>query len=213
MRGPARDLINFQVSKGEIVARYRKAAIALAASALLLTPAAAYAHDDDVTGGAGTSGVEPRMAWGRYSGQLTDLSSSDDVFDGARATAAMIGMDGSTFFTLRIRGIDGDEGHYGAHLHEGLCMSGDGAAAGPHYNISDKDGAGKPTLISNKTEVWLDFEVNSDGTARSNARVPFVPLGGERAIVLHAEPTAPGGTAGARVACLPLDIHTFPSTD
>jgi Cu/Zn superoxide dismutase len=198
------------------VARYRKTAIALAASALLLTPAAAYAHDDDGTGAAGTStGVlEPRMAWGRYSGPLTDLlRDQNNVFDGARATAALIGLDGSTYFTLRLSGIDADDGDYGAHLHEGPCVAGNGGAAGPHYNVSAKDDAGKPTLISEATEVWLDFHVSSSGTARSRARVPFVPLGGERAIVLHAEPTTEGGTAGARVACLPLDIQTFPKTD
>ncbi|HEY6811231.1 MAG TPA: superoxide dismutase family protein [Propionibacteriaceae bacterium] len=200
------------------MSRFRSIAVAaLAVSALVLTPAAAYAHDDDAAGGGTVGGVaEPRMAWAHYHGELTDLlPGSDDVFDGAKATATMIGVDGSTFFRLRIRGIDekAAEGHYGAHLHEGACVGGDGTAAGPHYNISPKDALGKPTLISEATEVWLDFEVNSDGTARSTARVPFVPLGGKRAIVLHAEPTAPGGTAGARVACLPLDIQTFPSTD
>jgi Cu/Zn superoxide dismutase len=154
------------------------------------------------------------MAWGRYSGPLTDLlRDQNNVFDGARATAALIGLDGSTYFTLRLSGIDADDGDYGAHLHEGPCVAGNGGAAGPHYNVSAKDDAGKPTLISEATEVWLDFHVSSSGTARSRARVPFVPLGGERAIVLHAEPTTEGGTAGARVACLPLDIQTFPKTD
>jgi superoxide dismutase, Cu-Zn family len=200
------------------VSRFRSIAIAaLTVSAIALTPAAAYAHDDDATGGGTVGGVaEPRMAWSHYRGELTDLSpDSDDVFDGAKATATMIGVDGSTFFRLRIRGIDhkAAEGHYGAHLHEGACVGGNGTAAGPHYNISAKDSLGKPTLVSDATEVWLDFEVDSHGTAQSTARVPFVPLGGERAIVLHAEPTAPAGTAGARVACLPLEIQTFPRMD
>jgi hypothetical protein len=200
------------------VARYRKTAIAaLAVSAVLLTPAAAYAHDDDGTGGAGTgtSVIEPRMAWGRYSGPLTDLFPDDEnVFDGARATAAMIGVDGSTFFSLRISGIDksaaGDS--FGAHLHEGQCVAGDGTKALGHYN-SDKISGVLGTVPSKENEVWLDFKVNSERGARSTARVPFVPMGGERAIVLHAEPTTPGtGVAGARLACLPLDIHTIPST-
>jgi Cu/Zn superoxide dismutase len=206
------------------VARYRKTAIAaLAASALLLTPAAAHAHDDDVTGGTGSGVVEPRMAWAHYHGELTDLlPDSDDVFDGAKATATMIGVDGSTLFRLRIRGIDekAADGHYGAHLHEGSCVAGKGTAAGPHYNTDKLAGVVAP-VASERTEVWLDFEVSSDGTARSTARVPFVPLGGKRAIVIHAEPTKhesedpakPVGWAGTRLACLPLDIQTFPSTD
>jgi Cu/Zn superoxide dismutase len=155
------------------------------------------------------------MAWGSYQGNLTDLvPDSDGVFDGASAAAFLFGVDGSTYVRLRIRGIDADDGNYGAHLHEGPCVPGDGAAAEPHYNISVKDALGKPSSISNATEVWLDFEVNSDGTARSAARVPFVPLGGDRAIVIHAEPTAPDtGTAGPRLACLPLHIQTLPSSE
>jgi superoxide dismutase, Cu-Zn family len=34
--------------------------------------------------------------------------------------------------------------------------------------------------------------------------VPFVPLPGNRAVVLHAAPTDDHGTAGARLACLPV---------
>jgi hypothetical protein len=34
--------------------------------------------------------------------------------------------------------------------------------------------------------------------------VPFVPVPGERAVVVHAEETAPNGTAGARLVCLPV---------
>ena len=200
------------------MARYRRAAIAaLAASALLLTPAAAHAHEDDVSGGTDTTtGVlEPRMAWGRYSGQLTDLlRDSDEAFDGAKATAAMIGVDGSTFFSLRVSGIDKSAAgeSFGAHLHDGQCVAGEGSQALGHYN-SDKIHGVLGTVPSKENEVWLDFKVNSEGVARSSARVPFVPLGGVRAIVIHAEPTAPGtGIAGARLACLPLDIKTFPSS-
>ncbi len=49
------------------------------------------------------------MSWGYYSGELTDYTTSTrrpDVFEGARASAVMIGMDGRSFFRLRVSGID-----------------------------------------------------------------------------------------------------------
>ena len=111
-------------------------------------------------------------------------------------------------FSFRLRGIDslvaGES--YGAHLHTGPCVTGEPAAAGPHYNIDVVRGI-TPVIASPKTEVWLDFTVGADGEARSSASVPFVPEPGERAIVIHAEETASNGTAGARLACLPITIH------
>jgi hypothetical protein len=38
--------------------------------------------------------------------------------------------------------------------------------------------------------------------------VSFIP-DGQRSIVLHAAPTAKDGTAGARLACLPLEIQSY----
>jgi hypothetical protein len=197
------------------VARYRKTAIAaLAASALLLTPTAAYAHDghDGVSADSEDSG----MSWGYYRGELTDFTTNPpattippvpnpDLFKGATASAIMIGMDGRSFFRLRVSGIDAKEGTYGVHLHQGECKAEDSTAAGPHYNVTWDSATGLMDAISNKTEVWLDLDVNSDGYARSTATVSFIPEG-ERSIVLHAQPTAENGTAGARLACLPFNI-------
>jgi Cu/Zn superoxide dismutase len=189
------------------VARYRKTAIAaLAASALLLTPTAAYA--DHNHHGVSTSSEDSGMSWGYYSGELTDFTTTTpDIFKGARASAIMIGMDGRSFFRLRVSGIDAKEGTYGVHLHQGTCDAdnpGPPDGAGPHYNVTwESIGLSGPNI--KKTEVWLDLDVNSDGYARSTATVSFIPEG-DRSIVLHAQPTADDGTAGPRLACLPFNI-------
>ena len=218
--------------------RFRTVAVAaLAVSAVLLTSSAAYAGDHDFRrhthfgngGFGGASEFSNSMTWGFYNGPLTDLSpSTDDPFDGAKATATMMGVGGSTFFRVQVRGVDdGAVGKvYGAHLHQGPCgLAKDQAGVlqptvGPHYNTSDFDAEKKIyTVINDQTEVWLDFEVDPFGNARSTARVPFVPTAGERSITLHASPTlhhatatAAAGTAGAKLACLPLEIRTLPES-
>ena len=112
---------------------------------------------------------------------------------------------GSSMFVLVVSGVGpGGVGHtYGAHLHTGACVAGNGAAAGPHYNQSTVNGV-VPPVVSDQTEVWLDVTVGADGGAVAVARVPFVPAPGNRAVVLHAEHTDDHGTAGARLACLPV---------
>jgi hypothetical protein len=186
------------------VARYRKTAVAaLAASALLLTPTAAYA-DHNHRGVSASS--ERSMSWGYYSGPLTDLSTATpDAFDGARATAIMISVGPASYFRVQVRGIDKDatnsEG-YGSHLHVGPCMEADKGPVGAHYNISTD----VPPLVNDETEVWLDFKANSDGNAGPTSDVRFVPDEGERSIVIHESPTDKYGKAGAKLACLPFKI-------
>jgi hypothetical protein len=194
------------------VAGYRKTAIAaLAASALLLTPTAAYA-DHNHRGVSASS--EGDMSWGYYSGKLTDYRTTPpettippvpnpDLFKGARASAIMIGMDGRSFFRLRVTGIDAKDGTYGVHLHEGSCDAEDFNAAKAHYNIS-----WNPLADLRDREVWLDLKVESDGDARSTATVSFIPEG-KRSIVLHAQQTKADGTAGPRLACLPFNIKVY----
>ena len=92
---------------------------------------------------------------------------------------------------------------FGAHLHVGPCVAGNGAAAGGHYNVDVQ--AGSPTpVVSASTELWLDFTVRRDGSAQARASVPFAVTPGDRAVVIHQEETAPNGTAGPRLACLPV---------
>ncbi len=139
-----------------------------------------------------------------FRGDLVDLSAATpDPFGAASAHLVMTPNSHGTLFHLRVKGIDtaaaGDT--YGAHLHVGPCVEGNGAAAGAHYNASPPT---VPPVVSDRTEVWLDFTVRSSGTGASDATVPFVPTPGTRSVVIHAEPTAPGGAAGARLACLPV---------
>lgn len=186
----------------------RKTAVAaVAVSALLLAPTAAYAHDGHH--GVSASTKLSGMRWAHYSGELTDFKSTKpDVFKGAKATAYMMGLEGKSFFSLSVTGIDATDGKYGVHLHQGACDADDPTKAGPHYNVTWNSTTGIANVISTKTEVWLDLDVNSYGNARSTATVPFIPEG-ERSIVLHALPTASDGTAGARLACLPFKIKSY----
>jgi len=195
------------------VVRFRKTVIAAAAlSALAVTTTTvAYAHDLALKRVTSGTSKASSMNWAYYRGELTDLSpKTDDVYDGARATAVMMGINNESTFRVTIRGLREDAIHkkYGAHLHTGPCgLDAVGnATVGGHYNATP---AGVPPVVNDKTEVWLNFHVNSEH-ARATAIVPFVPNGGERSITFHEKTTVhhgPGvGTAGLKLACLPLDI-------
>jgi Cu/Zn superoxide dismutase len=189
------------------VARFRKTATAaVALSALVVTSGAAYA-DHNNHGVAANSARG--MKWASYGGALIDYTAtSPDVFKGAKASAVMIGMDGRSFFRLNVSGIDAKDGVYGVHLHQGKCVAGDFDAALGHYNVTWDPATKLNELVSNKTEVWLDLDVNSRGKAQSTATVSFIP-DGERSIVLHAKATAADGKAGDRLACLPFNIKSY----
>lgn len=138
-----------------------------------------------------------------FGGHLVDLSATTaDPFNDASAHLVMTPNAHGTLFHLRVKGIDpAAAGHsYGAHLHVGPCVAGDAAAAGPHYNVS----TASPPLISDLTEVWLDFSATTDGTGSADTTVPFLPTPGTRSVVIHAEATAPNGSAGPRLVCLPV---------
>ena len=142
----------------------------------------------------------------RAAGPLRDLRlGTADPTDGATAQVKVEQEDGETEVSLKIQGLGrGSAGlQLGAHVHVGPCVAGNGIAAGPHFNINI---AGTP--ISEETEVWLDFVIGRNGTARAEAEVPFViPRGGAGSVVIHINPTAPGtGVAGARIACLPVQF-------
>jgi hypothetical protein len=196
------------------VVRFRKTVIAAAAlSALALaTTTVSYAHDLALKRVTSGTSKASSMSWASYRGELTDLSpKTDDVYDGAKATAVMMGINNESTFRVTIRGLQEDAIHkkYGAHLHTGPCgLDAVGnATVGGHYNTTR---AGVPPVVNDKTEVWLNFHVESDRNARATAIVPFVPNGGEHSMTFHEKTTVhhgPGvGTAGLKLACLPLDI-------
>jgi Cu/Zn superoxide dismutase len=139
-------------------------------------------------------------------GKLADLRTA--VADGledatAHVKAEPVGPE-QTLVKLKLTGIDHLQvgRRYGAHVHVGQCREGDGAAAGPHYNHAH--GA----VISDQTEVWLDFTVAQGGIADSEAVVPFfIEPGAAMSVVVHEQTTnGTTGAAGPRVACLPVDF-------
>lgn len=150
----------------------------------------------------------PALALGgpliRTGGLLSDLApAAAGPFDGARARAQIVESGQASHAVLTVKGIGAAaEGQtFGAHLHDGPCVAGDGAAAMGHYN-SHVHGAITPAEISDRTEIWLDFTV-LDGAGTGTASVPFVPESGSRSVVVHAMPTnALTGGAGPRLACL-----------
>ncbi len=109
---------------------------------------------------------------------------------------------GASHAVLTVKGIAAaaDGQTFGAHVHDGPCVAGDGAAALGHYNSHVHGDL--PPEISDRTEFWLDFTV-ADGAGTGSTEVPFVPESGSRSVVIHALPTNPQtGLAGARLACL-----------
>lgn len=148
----------------------------------------------------------PALALGlivRSAGPLSDLAPAAGPFDGARAKVRIVATPQGSRAVLRVRGIGAvaNGQRFGAHLHDGPCVAGNGAAAGPHYN-SHVHGQTAVPGINDRTEIWLDFTVVK-GKGTGVTSVPFVPEPGSRSIVVHALPTNPQtGVAGERVACL-----------
>jgi len=145
-----------------------------------------------------------------YAGALTDLQASDGPFDLATALLRITETTDGTTFSIQIAGIDTSaEGQeFGAHLHSGPCVEGNGGMAGPHYNTDLLAGARlKKAEISPETEMWFELVPNGAGMAVDETNVPFVPVDsdGVMSIVIHAEDTdKETGLAGPRQACIPL---------
>jgi len=155
-------------------------------AALTLTPAAQA---------AGIGGLV------NESGPLRDLAPEASPTDGAFARFVAFPSAGGTRAVLIVTGLKDSVGQtLGAHVHTGPCVAGQPATAGPHYNT-----VGDPTNHGDRThEIWLDFTVRPGGFGVADTTVPFViPPGGAGSVVVHKLPTAPGGAAGLRIACLP----------
>ncbi|MEO6124256.1 MAG: superoxide dismutase family protein [Ilumatobacteraceae bacterium] len=156
---------------------------------------------------AGTADAGAARA--RGAGPLRDLQpGTAQPTDGATAQVVATESDGTTTVTIKVQALDHAAAGMtlGAHVHVGSCVAGNGTAAGLHYNAGG--------VASDETEVWLDFTINANGTARAQATVPFtIAAGAAASVVIHAEPTHPGpgpipapGSAGIRLACLPVQF-------
>lgn len=173
-------------------------AAGLVSMAALAAAAPAEAHTADR--------ASPAVAVHSFRGALTDLQpAASGPFDAARGGLVLVQHGGSSTFVLTLSGVGREAAGqtFGAHLHTGPCVAGNGAAAGPHYNQSTVEGV-VPPIVNDETEVWLDVTITPGGSAVAVARVPFVPSPGDRAIVVHEKATDDHGTAGSRLACLPV---------
>jgi len=80
------------------------------------------------------------VAWGAAAlvtgANLSDLQPAASAFDGASAKVTVVSHRDSTTTVLRVHGVGASAvgKTYGAHLHEGMCVAGDGSRAGGHYN-------------------------------------------------------------------------------
>jgi Cu/Zn superoxide dismutase len=141
-------------------------------------------------------------------GGLADLQpAAPNPTDEAQAQVFAVPTGDSTMFFLLLYGLDPAAAGqtFGAHIHVGPCVAGNGGAAGPHFNTTG--GA----VITPQTEVWLDFTILPGGVAFSQTTVPFVIApGAAQSLVVHQLPTQVGGAtpgvAGGRIACLPVDF-------
>jgi len=184
----------------------RGTVVAALAALGLVSLAALAAAVPATAAGAGHSRAATPGAAQVFQGALSDLQpTTAGPLDGARARLVLAPHHSGSTFVLVVSGVGADGvGHtYGAHLHTGPCVAGNGAVAGPHYNQSMVNGV-VPPVVSAQTEVWLDVTVGPDRGAVAVAHVPFVPAPGSRAVVLHEKATDDHGTAGARLACLPV---------
>ena len=172
----------------------------------LLAAAAAVTSLAVVPGTASAASAGPASVV-HARGALVDLQpATGDALDGANAMVVAVANAHGTVVVLHLSGIDRSAAGrtYGAHVHSGICVAGDGAAAGPHYN-SDVAAGQVPPEISDRTEVWLDFTVTPGGTATAVAHVPFtIASGAAGAVVVHRDATGEQGVAGPRLACLPV---------
>ncbi|HVR33594.1 MAG TPA: hypothetical protein VMS74_12930 [Acidimicrobiia bacterium] len=137
-----------------------------------------------------------------FRGSLTDVRASADATDGAWAVASATVQNGRTVVRLNVKDLgEGVVGRtFGAHVHVGPCVAGNGLAALGHYNTG-----GVGTTAEN--EVWLDFTVTNGRTGHAVAIADFeIPAAGARSVVIHESPTRPDGAADGRIACLPLEF-------
>jgi hypothetical protein len=116
---------------------------------------------------------------------------------------------GRSYVFLRVRDLPAGR-TFGAHVHKLACADTKG---GTHYqNIPSPTTPTDPAYANPTNEVWLDFTTHSEdetegfavtGDALKIVRADFRIRSGEaKAILVHTNPTASGGVAGAKLACI-----------
>jgi len=148
--------------------------------------------------GAGATRVDAQGEVIRYA--LPD-GSPNPVAEGATARVhAVATPSGKTVVTLVVDGYPADRA-FGSHVHKKACGATDPAAAGGHYQD-------QPGVVSEESEVWLDFVTDSTGHGEATAVVDWhfaqdaTHPDGAHSVVVHRDETLPNGTAGPRLTCL-----------
>ena len=144
---------------------------------------------------------------GRGEGPLRSYSA--DVPQGATAkVTAVYDARGKSTIMLHVKGLR-PRTTYGAHAHVYGCGA-TGAAAGGHFQhvLDPVQPSVNPAYANPLNEIWLDVTTNAagNGVARSVVDWQFTPDLRPGSVVIHALPTAPGGGAGTRLACLDVDF-------
>ncbi len=137
-------------------------------------------------------------------GALKDLSAASNPTDGAKAKFLATAGPTGTHAVLVVKGLAPTAvgSTFGAHVHVGSCVAGAPLTAGPHYNSGPPGAPADP-----QHEIWLDFTVLPGGVGVAQTTVPFtIAPGAANSVVIHALPTPPGGNAGTRLACLPVQF-------
>jgi hypothetical protein len=113
-------------------------------------------------------------------------------------------MGGKMKLELSVAGMPAGRA-FGAHLHKLACAE---MKAGGHYQNSMwpmGSNANDPTYANRDNEAWLDFMTDGTGSKTVTTTVSWIPRAGEaKSIIVHHMGTAPGGVAGAKLACLPV---------
>ncbi len=137
----------------------------------------------------------------RSSGPDQTYGVANPFADAAATVHVVANAAGGSTVTLHVDGVVATKNQtFGAHVHTAPCGS-DPLASGGHYQHSTD-----PAVPLEQREVWLDVKVNGGGNGQSVAHRPWaVDQSTLRSVVIHAQPTASTGAAGARLACIDLD--------
>jgi Cu-Zn family superoxide dismutase len=190
---------------------YRSMTTYLAISVGLMAPSCSSSPSESprADAGSGGGGGEPTVSsvgpWTVYDDPYGNGQANPAA--GIMGTAIASGSASSGMhLELVVLGLPADR-TFGSHLHVLAC---DDMKAGGHYEntLGPADaGTNNPLYANAANEAWLDFITDMKGAGVAKTDVPWFPRsGGARAIIVHDHGTAPGGVAGAKLACLGISF-------